>query len=91
MRNNHGYKKHLRESSILQETEGRPGQSVLETWVRGLRSIRENPKDSLRGDKRQELTAEEHDTGSQSDDQRSHVSPPTSLWRDDGGESGEVV
>jgi hypothetical protein len=57
-------------------------ESVLDNWVRGLRSIRENQKDSLRGDQREELTAQEHDTGSQSDDER---------WQDDGGESGEVV
>jgi hypothetical protein len=31
-------------------------ESVSDNWVRGLRSIRENPKDSLRGDQREELT-----------------------------------
>lgn len=80
MRNNNIHKKHLRGSSILQKEV--PGKSVLETWVRGLRSIRENPKDSLRGGRREGLTAQENDTGSQSDNER---------WQDDGGESGEEL
>lgn len=48
-------------------------------------------KDSLRGDQRKELAAQEYGPGSQSDDQRWQARPPTSFGRDDGGESGEVV
>ena len=57
-------------------------ESVSDNWVKGLRSIREDPEDSLCGDQREDLTAQENKTESQSDDER---------WQDDGGESAEVV
>ena len=88
MRNSNVHKKHLRGRPLLQVTEDGLGESVLETWVRGLRSIPENPKDSLRGYQRRELTAQERNTGSRPNGERWQASPLMPLWRDDGGESG---
>jgi hypothetical protein len=49
-------------------------------WVRGLRSIKETPKDSARADQKKQLAAQESSSGGQSDDE--------GCWQDDGGESG---
>ncbi|MGA2624852.1 MAG: hypothetical protein ABSF91_13415 [Bacteroidota bacterium] len=46
-------------------------ESVADNWVRELRSVQEDPRDSLREDPREELTAQEKNTGSQPDDERS--------------------
>ncbi len=82
MQNNNYRRKHLRGSSPHQEMK-----QGLDNWVRGLRSIKQAPEDSLttqlveqRGNQRMELTAQESGSRWQSDDE--------GLWQDDGGESG---
>lgn len=57
-------------------------EQVLDSGVRGLQLAPENPRDSLRGDRRKDLGAQEY---RQSEDET------MSVWLDDGGESGEVV
>ena len=66
-------------------------ESASDKRVRGLRSIQENPKDSLPGIRQQELNSQQHATGTQSDDYGLRTSSSMSLWRDDGGDCGEEV
>lgn len=75
MQNTNHRRKHLVDPLLHQEMN-----QVFVDWVRGLRSIRETPKDSPRADQKKQLTAQESGSAGQSEDD--------GCWQDDGGESG---
>jgi len=58
-------------------------ESVPIKWLKGLRPIQGNRKDSLRNAQIETLREPDHEIKNQSDD--------VGRWQDDGGESGEEV